>query len=342
MFPNLAFSATSRCDEKVQLNMRTRPCLESGTLFVSSEPRREQQRGLRYIKPCLADTEFSAGPESERTGGQRWGGVILELRKSVPPVHPKASFNFVQSRWTVPNVAFPDLPSIFARTKASEKAQGSTLACTVWVGFNGIGGPHEQAQLWQGGTQSNLDIATGATWFYTWFQVLGPHGTGKEFFLNLPVSAGDLIEVSIKKIGSVPPLGTESNLRVTFQGAAHFTYTNHTSRTFTEFKYFCQDPLFGRSVEWIVERPGQAPKLEWLPRFGSVYFSNASCRFNDGSGGSADEVVRPGALPPDLEGRNITSFRLQRDSAGKQLTAASTPSAGLVLCDYVGPSWRRT
>jgi Peptidase A4 family len=292
--------------------------------------------GYKFVRARLIKTRFSNGPSTERSG-QPWSGALFTLDRAKPPVSAAAHFSSVRGRWVIPNIALADLPSVFTRTKGNEVAQGYYSACSTWVGFNGSSKAnsdpaHLNGALWQGGAQSNISISDGTVNHYSWFQVLGPHGTGPEFNINFEVTAGDLLDVEIEDVTT--PLVGGSLPFSTYQGGARCTYINHTQRTFTKFEFYCQDPIYARQVEWIVERPQVKGGLAWMPRFGSVFFSNAECRYNDIGESIAGLLVQPGSLPSVFADRSVFRFANQNDSAKKVLTETSVVSPGIVRVEY--------
>jgi hypothetical protein len=294
----------------------------------------DETAGYIFVTPRLTKTRFSNGFGTERQGQNSWSGAILDLERGSPPFSNAAKFTFVRARWTIPNVALPDIPSVFQQTAKSEAAQGFFAACSTWVGFNGSQSvsldpaKHPYGGLWQGGAQTNIQISSGSISTYVWFQVLGSRGTGPELDLNFDASPGDLLDVSIEDITATFSR-PESLL---YQGGARCTYINHTRQTFTKFEFFCDFPVEGRQVEWIVERPGVNNGLAWLPRFGSVFFSNAECRYMDDT--VTNVLAKPGDTPAPLAGRNISKLTNQVDSNNNVLTACSIPVPGIVCVNY--------
>jgi hypothetical protein len=336
----------------------------------------------------VKDTSWGPPTESFSVGLSpgSWAGAAILLYDNISEDLPSAlpgerividqpgvpgNFGAVQANWVVPNVGVPRVPGVEALANGTKPQLLKELGlkhpnfkCAVWVGFGGNPVGHHDflgrtyllrvsptkadEVLWQGGSQSDIDVRKHVVTTYSWFQVLGPHGTGTQVDIGFDISPGDLLEVIIKRLD--PPSNYKAtdikngkHIKLT-GGRAHCVYTNWSRSTFTEFIYTCYDQIAGRSVEWIVERNGNAATgasiadpQSWLPRFGSIYFSDSSYAYR-AADGQPYRTVDANVVQPEWNVAGLPSvkkFYTQTDSVGNTMCDATYLSNSLLRVDYV-------
>jgi hypothetical protein len=294
---------------------------------------------LRYVEP-----QFVPRPHIHAGGHvniveplenlQTWSGLVV--------APPRGFVNFggfgrVSATWNIPNVAI---------TGFSPLNEPPNLPCVVWVGFDGVAlvpNPsgvqpfHSSPNLWQGGVLCEVpnDGSGAQPTCSVWFELNGAGSNSAPFVtFPFPATIGDLFSVVIlKEPVPEPP----------FRGAVRFIYKNLTQGAYTHFVLSSGALCFARSAEWIVERLTQGIDTNTLPRFGSVYFDQASCWYSnegfalqqDASTPSVWTDLKVGASNPPQEllhvWRNIIAHNGTLIAQGEPVTE------GTLRCRYTYP-----
>jgi hypothetical protein len=170
------------------------------------------------------------------------GGVVF------PPAGE--SFRWITGCWTIPNL----------RTSTSD---AQTYYCTIWIGIDGdaqVG----SMDLCQAGV--NIDV-TGESLkcaaFCEWYP-------GSELAVNLPVTFGDTMVVTICTTGSGATEATIYMTNLTQKVGTSFTLDAPTNGDGSPVS------LVGDSAQWVVERPVINGASSMLADYYQVFFDGAS------------------------------------------------------------------
>jgi hypothetical protein len=193
--------------------------------------------------------------KSKYQESRNWSGAYINALEGKP-------FKRVVGRWTVPTLA---------KAPIAAGSSSDDYCCSIWIGVDG-------KQQWTGtlpqvGSEHRLGtdgtIQTDRLLFEWWVKgaPADPTSIYAPYFLTRPtLNPGDVVMCS---------------LTVDLQHTATVHLLNRTTGEFATVRFSRDQPIYGSTAEWIVERPGDphsvdpilnTPKPYPLPDFGHVTF----------------------------------------------------------------------